>query len=83
MEQHQLEQAARQRAGLMGLIIGLLKEEKDLDINQVKSKIIHCIGVLIDLDVMVKDEIDLEVAQACKEHLEGQLLIDEVIDLLK
>ena len=83
MEQHQLEQAARQRAGLMGLIIGLLKEEKDLDINQVKSKIINCIGVLIDLDVMVKDEIDLEVALACEEHLEGQLLVDEAKDLLK
>lgn len=83
MEQHQLEQAARQRAGLMGLLMGLLQEKKDLDINQVKSKIANCIGVLITVNAMVMDEIDLEVAQACREHIEGQMLVDEVIDLLK
>lgn len=78
-----LIQAAKQRAGLMGLINALLEEEQELTLTQIKLKITTCLSGLVVLDAMVGDEIDFEVIGACKTFLEGEQALDDVRDLLK
>lgn len=78
-----LIQAAKQRAGLMGLINALLEEEQELTLNQIKGKIVRCVSGLVLLDAMVGDEIDYEVVETCKSYLESEQALEDVRDLLK
>ena len=81
MKEENLENAALQRAALMGLMCSILKQD-NVSLKQVQNAIISCFSDLIDRDLMVGDVVDLYVAEACKEHLEQERALQDVRDIL-
>ena len=81
-EMQHIINASHQRAGLMGFMLCLLQEEKELTIYQVKEKVVSMFTTMIDLEVMVSDEIDMEVAMACKDFCEQEQALSGFRSLL-
>ena len=76
-----LENAALQRAALMGLICSILKQE-EVTLKQIHNAILNCISDLIDKEMMVGDVVDLYVAEACKERLEQEKALEDFKNIL-
>lgn len=76
------ENASKQRAVLMGLMAVILQDD-ELSVDEIKIRVVHTFGTMIDLDIMVGDVIDILVATACKEYLEQQGAVQEAEEILK
>lgn len=82
MEQEHLQKATLQRAALMGLILGMLREEEECSLVDIKLKIAGAIGLMITTGVMVGDFIDTEVADECKSVLQAESLVRDIREFL-
>lgn len=76
------EKAARQRAGLMGLITAILHDE-EADAQTIKNRIVQSFAHLIEQGATVGDMIDSYVAEACQEHIQKSLNVTGAEDILK
>lgn len=77
------ENIALQRAALMGLITAILDDEGEKTLNQIKNHITDTMITLIDIQAIVGDPIEAITVDALKRHLEQEIALDQVKDLLK
>lgn len=85
MKEQELEHvvtASYQRAGLMGFLLCLLEEENELSMNEVKQKAVSIFTTMMSLDLMVRDEIDMEVARACRNFCEQEKALMDFKEIL-
>lgn len=80
MQAH-LIKASAQRAALMGFIANLL-EQDDLTLPEIQTGVCSMLSSLIDLGVMVGDEIDARTMQSAQNHIQQQLAVEEVSNIL-
>jgi hypothetical protein len=73
----ELQKKAAQRAALAGVILGIMKCDVDIDINRVKTTIAVTLSEMVELDLMVGDEVDIMMFSAMKEHIDGEIAIDD------
>ena len=76
------EKISLQRAAIIGLLTGLLEEEQDRTMKEVKSAILSCLASLTLFDCMVGDIIDQSFMQAAKQHCEEELALEAVKEML-
>ena len=81
--EHHLMMSSFQRAGIMGLIAAIMSDSDETPLNTVKQKIAATFGRMIAMDIMVKDQIELEVLKLCKSFLEQEVAVEEAKEILK
>jgi len=77
------ENIALQRAALMGLITAILDDQGEKTLVQIKDRIVDTVSFLIEAEVMVGDGIDYVAAKAARRHMEQEIALGQVKDLLK
>ena len=75
--------ASFQRSALMAFILHLFRTEEELTIDEIRTRVTIQFSRLIMSDTMVHDHIDKEVIKAMGDWGEGQMLVQEIKDLLK
>lgn len=75
--------ATKQRAALMGLICGILGEEDELSLTEIKQKIITAFTLMIEMEAMVHDVIDQELTTRCVDFLITEDALEEAKTFLK
>lgn len=78
----QEERTALQRAGIMGVIVSILRTE-EASLNQIKQRIVASFAMMIETEAVLHDRIDLEMANACKDYLFQEQALDEIKEMLK
>jgi len=77
------ENIALQRAALMGLITAILDDQGEKTLTEIKDRIVNTVSFLIEAEVMVGDGIDYVTTKAAKRHMEQEIALGQVKDLLK
>ena len=77
------ENVSLQRAALMGLITAILEDQGEKSLTEIKDRVVSTVSFLIESGAMVGDAIDYMAARAARRHMEQEIALDQVKDLLK
>ena len=77
------ENIALQRAALMGLITAILDDQGEKTLVQIKDRIVDTVSFLIEIEAMVGDGIDYVATTSARRHMEQEIALGQVKDLLK
>lgn len=77
------ENIALQRAALMGLITAILDDQGEKTLVQIKDRIVDTVSFLIEIEAMVGDGIDHVATTSARRHMEQEIALSQVKDLLK
>jgi len=76
------QKVALQRAGIMGAIVSILRAE-EASLEEIKQSLATMFAVMIEIEAMVGDTIDMEVADACKDFLIQEQALKEAKNLFE